>query len=195
MMVNGNKVNIFTQSILPLLQDKIRNHCQNLNRVNKQLETALLDCNTNNETHTDVHRVSSQHAITSIQAEPEGEANDTYICPVCETDAELNTIACEECNAWYHYNCVGLSPTEVKKIHEEVPFVCESCNDNLLCGNSAEIRRSNSSVIVTESHNNSTQPAGVNPKIPNIMSPETNRHAYNDSTKLKVPIYKLNVKL
>ncbi|CAC5394869.1 unnamed protein product [Mytilus coruscus] len=42
----------------------------------------------------------------------------------------MNTIACESCDEWYYYTCVGLSKSEVNKLDPTLPFICWPCNEN-----------------------------------------------------------------
>jgi hypothetical protein len=44
------------------------------------------------------------------------EVNLVYRCPICREEAQENTIACEECNEWYHYSCLKISQLEINKI-------------------------------------------------------------------------------
>lgn len=36
----------------------------------------------------------------------------------------------------YHYKCAGKTLLEASKISVDVPFVCETCNNNGICNNS-----------------------------------------------------------
>ncbi|CAG2198635.1 TAF3 [Mytilus edulis] len=53
-----------------------------------------------------------------------------YTCPSCSEEASLNTIGCEGCDEWYHYNCVGLTRADINKLDPNSPFICVSCNEN-----------------------------------------------------------------
>ena len=55
-----------------------------------------------------------------------------YTCPSCEQPANSETIECEECGEWFHFECVGLSKQSAEQIHSDVPFICLFCNDGLL---------------------------------------------------------------
>ena len=54
------------------------------------------------------------------------------LCPNCDKEAGQNTICCEECDSWYHYDCLGLTPAEINKIDTDIPYICDNCNDNLI---------------------------------------------------------------
>ena len=57
-----------------------------------------------------------------------------YFCAVCggqyleETDYVEKWIACDKCNQWSHWTCVGIS-------EEPEEFICSSCvNSFFMCG-------------------------------------------------------------
>jgi hypothetical protein len=39
----------------------------------------------------------------------------------------MDTIACEECDDWFHFECLGLTSKNIKKIEEEAPYICKEC--------------------------------------------------------------------
>ncbi|VDI06284.1 Hypothetical predicted protein [Mytilus galloprovincialis] len=43
-----------------------------------------------------------------------------------------DTIECEECNDWLHFECVGLTKTQVQKIDHSIPYICKQCIENQL---------------------------------------------------------------
>ena len=55
-----------------------------------------------------------------------------FLCPSCEEIADQQTICCETCDSWFHYNCVGITVNDVEKISSEVPFICDNCTENLI---------------------------------------------------------------
>ena len=83
----------------------------------------------------EINRVSSaDHKIT------EDNANNPQItfCPACEQPAGDQTIECEECGEWYHFNCTGLDNKSADSIPRDIPFICLFCNDNLLYSQNPE---------------------------------------------------------
>ena len=54
------------------------------------------------------------------------------MCPICREEAQERTIACEECNEWYHYSCVKISQLEINKIDPNISYICDICNEELL---------------------------------------------------------------
>ena len=39
---------------------------------------------------------------------------DCVECPICDREADIEIIQCEECKMWYHYSCLGLPRENVK---------------------------------------------------------------------------------
>ena len=44
----------------------------------------------------------------------------------------MDTIACEECDGWFHFECLGLTSKDNKKIEEDAPYICKECIENQL---------------------------------------------------------------
>ena len=53
-----------------------------------------------------------------------------YKCPICQQQANRDTIACEECDGWFHFECLGLTSKDIKKIEEDAPYICKACMQN-----------------------------------------------------------------
>ena len=62
----------------------------------------------------------------------DNSSESQYVCPSCEQPAESDTIVCEECEEWFHFECIGLNNQSADLIQPDVPFICLFCNDNLL---------------------------------------------------------------
>ncbi|CAC5422701.1 CXXC1 [Mytilus coruscus] len=56
----------------------------------------------------------------------------SYKCPIYREESEDNTIACDECNEWFHYTCLTLTEMEIRKIDPDIPYICDLCNDEAL---------------------------------------------------------------
>ena len=52
-----------------------------------------------------------------------------YNCPACDQVADNDTIACDECNEWFHFGCIGVDRSRINDIPDEIPFICLFCND------------------------------------------------------------------
>lgn len=46
--------------------------------------------------------------------------------------AEGDTIECEECDDWLHFECVRLTKAQVHKIDSDIPYICKQCIDDHL---------------------------------------------------------------
>ena len=46
------------------------------------------------------------------------------MCPVCELEANEETMQCDTCLQWFHYVCVNLTVSDLNKIPEKAPFDC-----------------------------------------------------------------------
>ena len=44
----------------------------------------------------------------------------------------MDIIACEECDGWFHFECLGLTSKDIKKIEEEAPYICKAGIENQL---------------------------------------------------------------
>ena len=56
------------------------------------------------------------------------EVDDT-VCPVCEGSTYVGeTISCEICTRWFHFNCVGVTHEDACVKSEQVPYYCPSCD-------------------------------------------------------------------
>ena len=56
------------------------------------------------------------------------EVDDT-VCPVCEGSTYVGeTISCEICTRWFHFNCVGVTHEDACVQSEQVPYYCPSCD-------------------------------------------------------------------
>ncbi|CAC5410476.1 unnamed protein product [Mytilus coruscus] len=56
----------------------------------------------------------------------------SYKCSICNDESGNNTIACDECNEWFHYDCLKLTEMEVRKTYSSIPYICELYNNKAL---------------------------------------------------------------
>ena len=53
---------------------------------------------------------------------------DDSICPICRGSTYVGeTISCETCQYWFHFECVGVKPTDECVINENAPYFCPKC--------------------------------------------------------------------
>ena len=71
--------------------------------------------------------IKLQKMITNGFINSESEDVDS-ICPICrETTYVGETINCEKCSHWFHFECVGVTHSDVCVQGEDVPFYCSKC--------------------------------------------------------------------
>ncbi|MES9881859.1 MAG: PHD finger domain-containing protein [Sedimenticola sp.] len=137
MLINGNRVDYFVDNYFPMLERNISDRCPELDDANFEIKKQIENINIAGVVvHTAVTEdgVVSQNNIQAIRNPVEDvcHAKHSYACPVCGLEAKNDTIACEECDLWFHYSCVGLNNKDAGKISESTPYICVSCNDNIL---------------------------------------------------------------
>merc|ERR1712156_399329 len=58
----------------------------------------------------------------------DGNVVDDSICPICRGSTYIGeTISCEKCEYWFHFECVGVTPDDPWVKNEDVPFFCSNC--------------------------------------------------------------------
>ncbi|VDI71069.1 Hypothetical predicted protein [Mytilus galloprovincialis] len=131
LLINGQKVDIFTETILPILEVYIGVNSNQLDDINTKLKTVIKDRQpkslNNMNNHQNEHCPKSYLGIENSRIQSQEQK---YTCPSCSEEASLNTIGCEGCDEWYHYNCVGLTRADINKLDPNSPFICVSCNEN-----------------------------------------------------------------
>ena len=60
-----------------------------------------------------------------------GNGIDDSICPVCRGSTYIGeTISCEKCEYWFHFECVGVKKDDPWVQNEDVPYFCSNCGGN-----------------------------------------------------------------
>ena len=155
-MVNGSRVDIFCEEILEPLEQHIFSKCESLDAMNcgissiiqaikfkqnqkRAVQETVPQISSNTMTESDN---TSQAAAGDLDNSKLSELNSSveriFFCPICDQAAELETIACEQCDGWYHYSCAGITEKDINKIGKDIPYICECCSDNLLYGTQLE---------------------------------------------------------
>lgn len=99
-------------------------------------------------------RTNQMEMITYNDMETEIESKD--ICPVCHKHAEGDSIECEECDDWLHFECVGLTKAQVHNIDSDIPYICKQCIDDHLYQLPKDIDET--IVLETKQKNNEQEP-------------------------------------
>ncbi|XP_071150982.1 uncharacterized protein [Mytilus edulis] len=143
-LVNGSEINIFLQHILPDIQEYINKCSDVLDVANTGMaETMKMIEKNRNQTSeitvsTELVKTSDE---TSSQVQPVKQDTlmqddiDICLCPICKEESQENTIACDECNEWFHYSCLKLSTMEVNKMDPDTPYICDLCSYELIFEN------------------------------------------------------------
>ena len=144
-LVNGSKLNLFIENILPKLKEAINANCSNLNELNYRIENSIVrniqQCQTEHQqiaakipqsTTKTKECEQSYQIVSNTNDNIQTEVENIDICPVCQKQADDDTIECEECNDWLHFECVGLTKTQVQKIDHSIPYICKQCIENQL---------------------------------------------------------------
>ena len=140
MLINGSKVDLFAKEGLLLLRNRLSSHYEKLDSLNADFENIMKAYQANQvpsnqlciESRASIGAHESARTTDEEKATHESVVIDSslYFCPNCEEAAGQNTICCEDCDSWYHYDCLGLTPAEVAKIDTDIPYICDNCNDN-----------------------------------------------------------------
>ena len=152
LLANGKQVDMFVEDIfMPAINSL---HAQNseiqiinenikdeISRLQYPADTNIKDKNNSilkktaasrsscDVTHPDDKSVNRDEQCKAISNTPglNDEKGYEYMCPVCELEANEETIQCDTCLEWFHYQCVNLTVNEVNKIPEKAPFNCSPC--------------------------------------------------------------------
>ncbi|CAC5391717.1 unnamed protein product [Mytilus coruscus] len=148
-LVNGSEINIFLQHILPSIQDYINKSSDLLDVANTGMAETMKKIEKNRNQTSEItvcteliktsEETSSTQNISQVQSvRQDMQMQDDInicLCPICKEESQENTIACDECNEWYHYSCLRLSTMEVNKMDPDTPYICDLCNYELLYEN------------------------------------------------------------
>jgi len=145
-LVNGSEIETFIQHILPNIQEFIQKTSTLLDEVNSSMTKTMAERINFNSMNTEIDKsdspeneiciqtanIETNDMIGQTESTNDKEVNLFYRCPICREEAQEKTIACEECNEWYHYSCLKLSQLEINKIDPNIPYICDLCNEELL---------------------------------------------------------------
>lgn len=110
MLINGGRLDLFTENILPEIQQLVRDQNDNLDNMNMRIKNTITDVPVNSQTNQDnIHVVkhnqhhdnedtTSSNTTKCITNTNNVESENEFTCPACMQIADLNTIACEECD-------------------------------------------------------------------------------------------------
>ena len=100
----------------------------------------------------------------------DSEVDDT-VCPVCEGSTYVGeTISCEICTRWFHFNCVGVTHEDACVKSEQVPYYCPSCDVSVRRAKKAK-KQAQAKILKAKSSEQQQQQSGeVTPTEPVVLS-------------------------
>ena len=110
---------------------------QSIDNTNKQQATTTISSPQNCHVFRSCRAVSDTPLVTtkpqSIQQQQsiKGSDNLSELCPHC-TQYVQDGIACDKCDAWFHYKCVGLTEETGRARMANTDYICNFCQDDLL---------------------------------------------------------------
>jgi len=163
MNVNGNRVDIFVNYIFDKIFEKTKLNVQNLDIVNSTIASqispllssssivvkkGIQNTNVENEVmqiRNEQDRLNNSKQIESCTTEVTciKETDDIMIkmnemCPFCRAYVNKDGIACDQCDFWYHFLCIGIADTSVKENMEKADYICHFCSEDNLYTDKAE---------------------------------------------------------
>ena len=62
--------------------------------------------------------------ITGIGSTSSANSDEDDICQLCQgSEDDMHWIACDKCDGWYHFGCVGLTSAP----DQEETWICDNC--------------------------------------------------------------------
>ena len=139
-MANGSRVDLFVQNVFHPIVDCMKRQCDELEVLNIGIKEAIdnvrsqSNCSAGSVVDSEqgitnsMRKYSSDSCIVPATRDTRSEIH--YNCRACGKVALLDTIQCDTCLEWYHYECVDLVKADVNTIPEAAPYNCPLCCDN-----------------------------------------------------------------
>ena len=169
LLANGTGINLFIDDIFSPILKCLQQQLDCIDIINADMKCALSDqsqvknSRSNSRTEIDNQRMITVGANTS-----HCDTDTIYNCPLCSKPADLNTIHCDKCLEWVHFDCAGLTKSRVDNIPDIAPFTCRLCCDDLLYNASAMHMANN-----TEPDSSLAATPNTNSELPMIYPPST----------------------
>jgi hypothetical protein len=80
---------------------------------------------------SDTSLVTTKPQSIQQQQSIKGSDNLSELCPHC-TQYVQDGIACDKCDAWFHYKCVGFTEETGRARMATTYYICNFCQDDLL---------------------------------------------------------------
>jgi len=139
MLINGSKVEIFVENILPMLLNLISKEETHLNHLNTNIKSQIAMGSVEKWAPTESSQSNGNQQVDNslaLQIIDDAENSNIinynesiYLCPICQEQAIGTTIECEQCDEWIHLSCTGMKVSDINKI-SETHFICRICIEN-----------------------------------------------------------------
>ena len=98
-----------------------------MSEINNRIHISLPSENIIKQDNVDIgEEINTTKEILSIKY-IDIDQDMQYECPICQQQANRDTIACEECDGWFHFEYLGLTSKDINKIEEDTPYICNAC--------------------------------------------------------------------
>ena len=151
LLSNGPRLEIMTDVVLEKLLQQLRKKYSDIEIMDQQIQESIQLLNSVNNKDSNhslplenaekcvVPRSMSQpqicddKTIKTCDEQYENVRTEDYVeCPICDEGAMSDVMQCEDCQMWFHYECIGIDKNRVEKIPESSPFICINCNNQQL---------------------------------------------------------------
>ena len=182
LLANGTGINLFIDDIFSPILKCLQQQLDCIDIINADMKCALSNSTSDqsqvkNSRRNSRTEIDNQRMITVGANTSNCDTDTIYNCPLCSKPADLNTIHCDKCLEWVHFECAGLTKSRVDNIPDIAPFTCRLCCDDLLYNTSAMHMANN-----TEPDSSFAATANTNSELPMIYPPSTSSSIFSAVT-------------
>ena len=138
----------YMSHMLILLHRDLSKNGHDLTVLNHHINSTIDNAVTSTSTNLDINRKQtkcSNEYTADLAIDFRNDASGTemasstqeFICPICKLAAREETILCNECGSWLHYDCARVTTSAIKTLNDR-DYICTLCTDNLLYGDQAD---------------------------------------------------------
>ena len=173
LLANGTGINLFIDDIFSPILKCLQQQLDCIDIINADMKCALSKSTSDqsqvkNSRRNSRTEIDNQRMITVGANTSHCDTDTIYDCPLCSKPADLNTIHCDKCLEWVHFDCAGLTKSRVDNIPDIAPFTCRLCCDDLLYNTSAMHM-----AINTKPDSSLAATPNTNSELPMIYPPST----------------------
>ena len=178
LLANGTGINLFIDDIFSPILKSLQQQLDCIDIINADMKCALSDqSQVKNSRRNSRTEIDNQRMITVGANTSHCDTDTIYNCPLCSKPADLNTIHCDKCLEWVHFDCAGFTKSRVDNIPDIAPFTCRLCCDDLLYNTSAMHMANN-----TEPDSSLAATPNTNSELPMIYPPSTSSSIFSAVT-------------